>query len=72
MLNHLADTIEAEAPQRGGETYRDEMVDALRHGAEIVRDRHVNLMHVAQIWDEKVAQPVPPLEPRVDSGDIPR
>lgn len=55
MLLHMADAIENGRQQRRGETYQDDAVEALRHGAELARDRKINLLHVAQVYDEKVA-----------------
>lgn len=51
LLTHLADAVE-HGPRAGrSETYQEDAVDALVHGAEIVRDRYVNLLHVAHICD---------------------
>lgn len=55
MLLHMADAILNGRPQRRGETYQDDAVDALRHGVELARDRKINLLHVAQVYDRKVA-----------------
>lgn len=54
LLTHLADAVE-HGPRSGrSETYQEDAVDALLHGAEVVRDRYVNLLHVAHIYDTKV------------------
>ncbi len=56
MLEHMADVIENEGPpQRGGETYKDDAVAALRHGAQIAAQSRKNLKAVAMIYDAKVA-----------------
>lgn len=60
MLTHLADAIE-NGP-RGRETYQGDAIEALLHGAEIAADRVECLEHVAEIYDEKVAEHVPPPE----------
>ena len=54
MLKHLADAIEHGPSQKGGETYQEDAIDALLHGAELARDRKINLLHVAQVYDAKV------------------
>lgn len=59
MLQHLADVVENGPRQSPGATYQEEAIDALMHGAELARDRRVNLMHVGHLYDEKVAAPVP-------------
>lgn len=62
MLAHLADAIEhGPDQQRAGESYQDEAIDALKHGATLARKERVNLIHVAMIYDEKVSRPVPPV-----------
>jgi hypothetical protein len=58
MLTHLADAIE-NGP-RGRETYQGDAIEALLHGAEIAERSIENLEHVAEIYDAKVAVPVPP------------
>lgn len=68
MLIHLAQAIE-DAPQKRGESFRDEMIAALLHASEIVRDRHINSLHVAQLWDYKIGQPVPDPTDSVVSSD---
>lgn len=55
MLTHLADAIDAGPAQRGGETYQRDAIQALEYGAQLARDRKVNLLHVAYIYDAKVA-----------------
>ena len=54
MLLHMADAIEHGRPQKRGETYQTDAIDALTHGAELARDRKVNLMHVAHVYDARV------------------
>lgn len=52
MLLHLADAIESGPREKGGETYKRDAMEALMHGADLARDRKVNLLHVAHIYDE--------------------
>jgi hypothetical protein len=54
MLKHLADAIEHGPKQRGGESYQGDAIEALMHGAELARDRKINLLHVAHVYDAKV------------------
>lgn len=58
MLKHLADAIEHGPSQTRGETYQSDAIEALTHGAELARDRVVNLKHCGRIYDAKVATPV--------------
>ena len=52
MLRHLAGAIESGPREKGGETYKRDAMDALLHGADLARDRKVNMLHVAHIYDE--------------------
>lgn len=59
MLEHLADAVRnGPDQQRGGETYQDEAIDALKHGAALARRERANLRHVAALYDEKVNAPL--------------
>lgn len=70
MLAHLADAIEhGPDRQRGGETYQEEAIDALKHGSTLARKERCNLIHVALIYDEKVSTPVPPVPDRNATED---
>lgn len=54
MLRHLAKVVE-DQPQRSGETYRGDAMGALLHGAELAKESKRNLLHVAEVYDRKVA-----------------
>jgi hypothetical protein len=66
MLEHLADVVENGPRQAPGATYKEEATDALLHGAELARESRVNLMHCAQIYDEKILRPLPPVGEKQD------
>lgn len=60
MLKHLADAVlHGPDQQRGGETYQDDAIDALEHGALLAKRERENLEHVAVLYDAKVNTPVP-------------
>ncbi len=54
MLDHLADAIASGPKQQRGETYQADAIEALRDGAAYARDRKINLLHVAHVYDGKV------------------
>lgn len=56
MLLELAGTIELGPPQRGGETWKDETLMALKHAASIVLRHRQNLEHCGEMWDAKVTE----------------
>jgi hypothetical protein len=66
MLDHLADVVHHGPSKSQGATYQEDAGDALMHGAELARESSVNLRHVARIYDELVARPVP--DPRASDA----
>lgn len=59
MLDHLARVVE-EGPGTNRRTaYQSDAVEALLHGAEIARNYRESLRHCAEIYDDKIAAPLP-------------